>query len=66
MTALLAAIAAACHAYCEHVRWKILTHTDTFEDEIDRLAADGSPAAKLRLARLEGRLRRHRQPERPL
>lgn len=34
------------------------------EDEIDRLAADGSPAAKLRIERLSRRLKAER--ERPL
>ena len=34
------------------------------EDEIDRLAADGSPAAKLRIERLGRRLKAER--ERPL
>lgn len=66
MTALFAAIAAACTAYAEWVRWQRETQIDTLEDEIDTLAADGSPAAKLRLERLAQRLKRKRERLGPL
>lgn len=55
MTALLAAITAACNAYAAWVAWQRETEIDRIEDEMDRLAADGYPAAKLRLARLSQR-----------
>ena len=66
MNALLAAIAAACTAYSEWVRWQRETQIDTIEDEIDILAADGSPAAKLRLERLAQRRQRKRERLGPL
>lgn len=61
MNALLAAIAAACNAYAAWVAWQREAQLDTIEDEIDLLAADGTPAAKLRIERLAKRLQRKRQ-----
>jgi hypothetical protein len=61
MTGILAAITAALTAYSSWVRWQLETETDEIEDEIDRLAADGSPAAKLRIQRLAQRLRKKRE-----
>jgi hypothetical protein len=58
---LLAAITAALEAYVAWVRWQRETELDRIEDEIDRLADDGSPAAKLRLLRLGKRLARERE-----
>lgn len=64
MSAALLALAAACNAFAKWVDWKVLTHKETtinaLEDEMDALAADGSPNAKLRLERLAGRLRASR------
>ena len=50
------AIAAACNAYSAYVSWKQRVYLYSIQDEMDRAAADGSPAAKLRLERLSGRL----------
>lgn len=61
MNSLLASIAAACTAYSSWVAWQRENQCDTIEDEIDLLAADGSPASKLRLERLAQRLNRKRQ-----
>lgn len=65
MTAILAALAAACNAYAKWVDWQLATHKETttnaLQDEIDTLAADGSPHAKLRMERLAGRLRAIRE-----
>jgi len=61
MNAVLMAIAAACNAYAKWVEWQLATHKETttnaLQDEIDALAADGGPAAKLRIERLAQRLR---------
>jgi len=61
MNGILAAITAALTAYSSWVQWQIATRNDEIEDEIDRLAADGSPAAKLRILRLAQRLKRGRE-----
>jgi hypothetical protein len=61
VSALLLAITAALNAYVAWCNLQRETHTDRLEDEIDRLADDGSPAAKLRLLRLGQRLARERQ-----
>ena len=58
---ILAAITAALQAYVATVEWRQSTEIDRLEDEIDALAADGSPAAKLRLERLGQRLKRKRE-----
>ena len=55
------AIIAACKAYCAWVQHQTETELDRIEDEIDKLAADGSPAAKLRIERLAQRLKRKRE-----
>lgn len=65
MTALLAAITAACNAYAAWVAWQRETEIDRIEDEIDHLAADGSAAAKLRLERLSQRHARKLRALRP-
>ena len=65
MTSLLAAITAACNAYVAYVNWQRETEIDRIEDEMDRLAADGYPAAKLRLARLSQRHARKLRSLRP-
>jgi hypothetical protein len=57
----LAAITAALEAYVAWVQWQRETEIDRIEDEIDRLAADGSPSAQLRLLRLGQRLQRKRE-----
>ena len=50
----------ALEAYITYANWRQRTYVYDLEDEIDRLAADGSPAAKLRLERLAPRLERER------
>ena len=54
------AIISACQAYVKWVDWQREKELDHLEDEIDRLAADGSPIAQLRLERLAKRLKRKR------
>lgn len=70
LSAFLAAFTAACKAYVARLEWEKLTHKETtlnaLEDEMDVLAADGSPAAKLRMERLAIRRDRLCQPQRPL
>ena len=44
-------------AYVATLNWKRRRYIYELEDEIDSLAADGSPAAKLRIERLSRRLR---------
>jgi hypothetical protein len=61
MSALLGAIIAACTAYSSWVSWQKDTEIDRIEDEIDRLAAIGDAASKLRLERLAKRLHRKRE-----
>ena len=53
-------ITAALEAYIAYADWRQRTYVYNLEDEIDRLAADGSPASKLRLERLASRLERER------
>ena len=53
-------ITAALEAYIAYADWRQRTYVYELEDEIDNLAADGSPAAKLRLERLSKRLKRER------
>ena len=50
----------ALEAYIAYAKWRQRTFVYDLEDEIDRLAADGSPAAKLRLERLAKRVERER------
>ena len=42
--------------YVANLKWKQRIYLYQIEDEIDNLAADGSPAAKLRIERLAKRL----------
>lgn len=58
MNALLLAISAACNAYASWVQWQRETEIDRIEDEIDRLAAIGDAASKLRIERLAQRKKR--------
>ena len=44
-------------AYVATLNWKRRRYIYELEDEIDDLAADGSPDAKLRIERLSRRLR---------
>lgn len=44
-------------AYVATLNWKRRRYIYELEDKIDSLAADGSPAAKLRIERLSRRLR---------
>jgi hypothetical protein len=53
-------LTAALEAYIAYANWRQRTYVYNLEDEIDRLAADGSPASKLRLERLASRLERER------
>lgn len=55
---LLLAITAACNAYAAWIKWQQETEIDQIEDEIDKLAAIGNPAAKLRIERLHIRKKR--------
>ena len=55
---LLAALTAALNAFTAWVQWQREQEIDRIEDEMDRLAADGSSAAKLRLERLAQRRNR--------
>ena len=48
-------LTAALEALVEYLRFKQRTFLYEIEDEMDQLAADGSPAAKLRLERLSQR-----------
>ena len=55
---MIKAIAAALQAYVFYIKLKHRRFVYELEDEIDSLAADGSPAAKLRLERIAKRLHR--------
>jgi len=61
---MIKVIIAALQAYVSYVKLKHRRFVYELEDEIDELAADGSPAAKLRLERIAKRL--HRELKRPL
>ena len=54
-------ITAALQAYLAHLHWQHRNYVYDLEDRIDELAADGSPAAKLRLERLAKRLKFERE-----
>ena len=54
-------IKAALSSYAAYTNYKHRKHVYDLEDEVDRLAADGSPAAKLRLERLSRRLQIERK-----
>ncbi len=53
-------LTAALEAYIAYADWRQRTYVYNLEDEIDRLAADGSPSAKLRMERLAERAQRER------
>ena len=53
-------ITAALEAYIAYANWRQRTYVYDLEDTIDALAADGSPAAKLRLERIAKRIERER------
>ena len=53
-------LSTALEAYVAYAKWRQRTFVYDLEDTIDDLAADGSPAAKLRLERLAKRLERER------
>ena len=55
---MIKVIVAALQAYVSYVKLKHRRFVYELEDEIDELAADGSPAAKLRIARIAKRLHR--------
>ena len=48
-------------AYVAMIDWKRRRYVYELEDDIDELAADGSPAAKLRIERLAKRLKFERE-----
>lgn len=48
-------------AYVAMLNWKRRRYIYELEDTIDKLAADGSPAAKLRIERLAKRLKFERE-----
>ena len=66
MRALIQLITAALNAYIESVRFRRDRRIDELEDELARLAADGSPASKLLIERLARRIRRERERLRSL
>jgi len=53
-------LTAALRAFVAHLEWKQRNYIYELEDAIDELAADGSPASKLRIERLAARLKRER------
>ena len=54
-------LTAAAKSYIAYVGLKQRTYVYELEDDIDELAADGSPAAKLRIERLAKRLKFERE-----
>ena len=58
ITALFQAIAAAANAYASWVKMQREHEIDDLEDQIDKLAAIGDPASKLRMERLNIRKQR--------
>jgi len=54
-------IVLALEAYVNYTKGKQRRYIYELEDEIDRLAADGSPSAKLQIERLSGRLKLERK-----
>lgn len=54
-------LTAALEAYIQYMRFKQRQYAYELEDEIDRLAADGSPFAKLRMERIAKRLQTERE-----
>ena len=58
---MIAALTAALNAFVEYIRWKRDRRIDDLEDELDRLAADGSPSSKLRIERIARRIKREQE-----
>jgi hypothetical protein len=58
---VISALTAALNAFVEYIRWKRDRRLDDLEDELDRLAADGSPSSKLRIERIAKRIKRERE-----
>ena len=58
---MIAALTAALNAFVEYIRWKRDRRLDDLEDELDRLAADGSPSSKLRIERIARRIEREQK-----
>jgi hypothetical protein len=58
---VIAALTAALNAFVEYIRWKRDRRLDDLEDELDRLAADGSPSSKLRIERIARRIEREQK-----
>ena len=54
-------IVLALEAYVNYTKGKQRRYLYDLEDKIDKLAADGSPAAKLQLERLSRRLKTERE-----
>ena len=54
------ALVAALTAYSAYVQWRQRVYLYSIQDKVDEAAADGSPAAKLRLERLAQRERLER------
>lgn len=61
MKSFFGLLKAALDAFIHFSEWKRRTYIHELEDEIDRLAADGSPAAKLQIERFSRRLKVERQ-----
>lgn len=55
---MIRALVAALEAYVLYIKLKHRRYVYELEDEIDELAADGSPASKLRIERIAKRLHR--------
>ena len=66
MKSFVQLLTAALNAYIESVRFKRDRRIDELEDELARLAADGSPSSKLLLERMARRIRRERKRLRSL
>jgi len=60
VTSFFRLLTAALNAYIEYVRLQKDRRIDSLEDELDRLASDGSAASKLRIERIAQRLKRER------
>jgi len=61
VSAFIRLLTAALNAYIEHIRLKRDSRLDDLYDELDRLAADGSPVSKLRIERVAQRIKRERE-----
>ena len=61
MKAFFGLIKSALDVFINFSLWRQRTYIHDLEDEIDSLAADGSPSAKLRIERLSRRLKAERE-----